>query len=244
MEGLKMSEEFENEDGKIILPLSSNARLACALLLDVSGSMRGQAIKCLNETIHRFKEELLMDSVVRQTVDISIITFASTVEVISGFTSIVKMPTPTLEAYGDTEMAKGIQKAIDMVKERTKFYSTCGIRHHKPWIFMITDGAATSSPQEMEDAATRIHMEEEKGSHGHLSFWALAVDNYDPDQLFSLTHRVMELKDQHFTTIFDWDGMSTMIQSNEDEDERVDFNPLPTNARKAEKDRAIGDDWS
>ena len=74
-----MSEEFENEDGKIILPLSSNARLACALLLDVSGSMRGQAIKCLNETIHRFKEELLMDSVVRQTVDISIITFASTV---------------------------------------------------------------------------------------------------------------------------------------------------------------------
>ena len=236
---LNMEEYFGDKIASLGEP-----HLACALLLDVSGSMRGQAIKSLNEGICRFKQQVVSDPIARQRVDIALITFASTVEVISEFGPIGNMPTPTLKAYGYTEMAKGIQKAIDMVKERTKFYSTLGTPCHKPWIFMITDGAATSSPQEMEDVATRIHMEEEKGSHGHLSFWALGIDNYDPDQLFTLTHRVMELKDQNFTTIFDWlsDSMAAISQSHVGE--RVDFDPLPANARKAEKDRAIGDDWA
>lgn len=241
MSGQLNMEEYILDDA---ISAMGEPHMACALLLDVSGSMRGQAIKSLNEGICQFKQQLISDPIARQRVDIAVITFGSTVDVISEFGPIGNMPTPTLKAGGCTEMAKGIQIAIDKVKERTKFYSTLGTPCHKPWIFMITDGVATSSQQEMEDVAKRIQMEESKGSHGHLSFWALGIDNYDPDQLFTLTHRVLELRDQNFATMFDWmsDSMTAISQSHVGE--RVEFDPLPENARKAQRDRAIGDDWA
>lgn len=217
--------------------------LACALLLDVSGSMFGQAIGSLNKGIRRFKEQVVLDPIARQRVDVALVTFGTTVEVISDFVPISEMPTPALQAGGRTEMAEGIQTAIDMVKRRTQMYQQLGTPCHKPWIFMITDGAATSSPHDMTDAAERIRLEETKGSHGRLTFWALGIDDYDSEQMFSLTNRVMELKDQDFTTIFDWlsESMSAISQSHVGE--RVEFSPLPENARKAEKDRAIDEDW-
>ena len=217
--------------------------LACALLLDVSGSMAGEPIWSLNAAIKRFKEQVSSDPIARQRVDIALVAFGSEVEVISDFVPISEMPTPALEAGGRTEMAQGIQTAIDLVKNRTQMYSQLGTPCHKPWIFMITDGLATSNQGEMIQAAERIRTEETKGSHGHLSFWALGIDNYDKDQLFSLTNRVMELKDQDFSGIFDWlsESMSAISQSHVGE--RVEFDPLPANARKAEKDRESGEDW-
>ena len=217
--------------------------MACALLLDVSGSMYGQAIGSLNKAIHRFKEQVLADSVARNRVDVAIITFGEKVELISDFVPITEMPTPKLIANGRTEMAGGIEMAIDLVKQRTQLYHTLGTPCHKPWIFMITDGAATSSSQDMAAAAERIRPEEGKGSHGHLAFWALGIDDYDPSQLFTLTDRVVELKDQDFSTIFNWlsESMSTISQSHVGE--YVELNDLPPNARKAQQDRAIDKDW-
>lgn len=218
--------------------------LACALLLDVSGSMEGEAIDKLNEGIRQFKQGLLADPIARERVDISLITFSSGVEVISDFVPVEKMPTPELKAGGLTEMARGIQKAIDLVKERTKLYAKMGTPAHKPWIFMITDGASMSAPQEMTEAAERIRQEESKGSHGHLAFWALGIDGYDPDELFTLTDRVVELKDQNFSTMFDWLSESFAAISKSRVDEKVELDLLPENAQKAQKDRAIGEDWA
>ncbi len=223
---LRMDELF----GDSIGPVSPGEQhLACALLLDVSGSMYGTSINSLNEGIKRFKQQVMLDSIARQRVDVSLVTFGSDVQVISDFVPISEMPTPELQANGCTEMAEGIQTAIDLVKKRTSLYHSLGTPCHKPWIFMITDGAATSSAQEMSEAADRIHMEEAKGSYGHLSFWALGLNNYDRSQLFTLTKRVVELQDQDFSGIFDWlsESMSTISQSRVGE--KVEFNPLPDN---------------
>ncbi len=231
---LKMDELF----GDSIAPVSPGEQhLACALLLDVSGSMHGTSINSLNEGIKRFKQQVMSDAIARQRVDVSLVTFGSDVDVISDFVPISEMPTPQLQAEGCTEMAEGIQTAIDLVKRRTRLYSNMGTPCHKPWIFMITDGVATSSPEEMSEAADRIHQEEAKGSHGHLSFWALGLNNYDRSQLFTLTRRVVELQDQDFSGIFDWlsESMSTISQSRVDE--KVEFNPLPENAR------VVSPDW-
>lgn len=211
--------------------------LACALLLDVSGSMYGSAIDSLNQGIKRFKQQVMSDPIARQRVDIALVSFASDVQVVSDFVTISKMPTPVLQAGGATEMAEGIQTAIDLVKQRTKMYSDLGTPCHKPWIFMITDGVATSTQQEMVEAAERIHLEETKGSHRHMTFWALGLKDYDKGQLFSLTNRVMELQNQDFSGIFDWlsESMSTISKSRVDE--RVQFDPLPNNAN------VVSPDW-
>lgn len=218
--------------------------LACALLLDISDSMRmSGAIHSLNEGIRRFKASLMADPIARKRVDVALVTFNSKVEVVSGFTPVDQMPTPELSAGEMTDMAKGIQVAIDLVKERTARYQSLGTPCHKPWIFMITDGKSTSFGHEMKAAAERIRQEEEKGSYGRLSFWALGIANYDPDELFELTDRVIELRNADFSQIFDWlaDSMTCISQSQVGD--RVAFDPLPENARKAERDRAIDAEW-
>lgn len=217
--------------------------LACALLLDTSGSMFGEPIQNLNKAIKRFKENVSRDPIARNRVDVAIVSFSSEVEVVSDFVPITDMPTPNLQAGGRTDMAAGIQTAIDMVKRRTAFYQTLGTPCHKPWIFMITDGASTSHEQQMQDAAMRIKEEESKGSHGRLSFWAIGVEDYDSSELFTLTNRVIELKDTDFNGIFDWlsESMSCISQSHVGE--RVELDDLPAHARKARQDRAIDEDW-
>lgn len=219
--------------------------LACALLLDTSGSMAAgtRAIDSLNKGIKRFKESVMSDPIARKRVDVALITFNSAVEVVSDFVPVSAMPTPDLQAEGRTDMAGGILAAIDLVKKRTAFYQNLGTPCHKPWIFMITDGCSTSSEYEMREAADRIRMEEEKGSHGRLSFWALGVDNYSQKELFALTDRVIELKDENFIGIFDWlsESMSCISQSHVGE--KIEFDPLPDNARKAEMDRSIDSGW-
>lgn len=239
MSGQLKMDEFMGE--KIVS--FGEPHLACALLLDVSGSMYGEAIGSLNKSIQRFKEQVCSDSVARQRVDMAIVTFATEVEVISDFVPVANMPTPALRAEGRTDMARGIQTAINLVKERTNLYHSLGTPCHKPWIFMITDGKSNSSPQAMMDAAERVHLEEGKGSHGHLSFWALGVDDYDANELFTFTNRVIELRHHDFTSTFDWlsESMSTISQSHVGE--RVEFGPLPEDARKAKEDRAIDEDW-
>ena len=239
-----MANQFSMDDflGDKIVSVGE-PHLACALLLDVSGSMYGEAIGSLNAGIRRFRDSLMQDATARKRVDIAIITFSNVAQVISDFGPVSSMPVPALEAGGATNMADAIDLAIDMVKNRTHMYQNLGTPCHKPWIFMITDGISTSNPRDMQRVAERIKMEETKGSHGRLSFWALGVDDYDSAEMFQLTNRVIELRNHDFTGIFDWLSESMTAISQSHVGERPDLNDLPPDARKAMEDRAIDDDW-
>lgn len=217
--------------------------LACVLLLDVSGSMEGEAISNLNNAIRRFKEQVCKDEIARKRVDVAVVTFSTNVQVISDFVPIEKLPDFNLVASGTTMMAEGIDVAIDMVKKRNSFYQQIGIPFFKPWIFMITDGLPNSSRAAMQQAAQRIQKEENSGSNGKLKFWVLGISNYDSSEMFKLTKRVVELRNHDFTGIFDWlsDSMTAISQSTVGE--TVPLERLPENARKARDDRKIDEDW-
>ncbi|MGI0483604.1 vWA domain-containing protein [Geminocystis sp. CENA526] len=60
-------------------------RCPVILLLDTSGSMAGEPMKELNEGIRAFKEDVLKDTQATLSVEISIITFGETVNVIQDF---------------------------------------------------------------------------------------------------------------------------------------------------------------
>ena len=238
-EQLTMDRIYGNEIASLTEP-----HLACALLLDTSGSMQGAPIRSLNESIQQFKATIVADPIARKRVEIAIITFDSKVTVVNDFCPIDKMPTPNLDAYGFTEMGQGILKAVEMVKNRTNLYQSAGTPCHKPWIFMITDGENNSgSCGDMEAAIAKVREEESKGSNGHLSFWALGVGDYNPTEMFKLTNRVIELKDCDFEGIFDWLSESMSAISQSQVGEHIQFTELPENARKTKEDRAIGDDW-
>ena len=229
------------ETPKVAAP--GEPHLACVLLLDTSGSMEGDAIASLNKSINRFKEQTSKDEMAQKRVDIAIIEFNDHARVVQDFVPIAQMEPIELEAGGRTNMAEGINLAIDKVKERNRFYASLGTPCFKPWIFMISDGAPyigddnqSQLEAEMEAVAERIKLEENKGSHGKLKFFALGVSGYDKESLFKLTKRVMALTDTDFSGIFNWMSESMVAISVSRVDENVQLGNLPNNAHVVPSD--------
>ena len=189
-------DEIMPNGGGIAAP--GEPHMACVLLLDTSGSMYGDPIDSLNRAVNDFKEQTSMDELAQKRVDIAIVQFGSTASVVQDFTPLPQMAPVSLSASGSTSMGAGIQLAIDLVKERNRFYNDMGTPCFKPWIFMITDGAPTD---DISAARQRIIEEENKGSHGKLKFWAVGVPGYDESTLTSLTKRCIALNEANFKGI-------------------------------------------
>ena len=229
---------MEEEIRQIPIESPHEPHMACVLLLDTSSSMSGDAIQSLNDSINRFKTETSMDQLAQKRVDIAIIEFNSTAQVVQDFMPISQMGNIYLKANGLTAMGAGINLAIDKVKERNRFYNMMGTPCFKPWIFMITDGAPTD---DIDGAIQRIYDEEHKGNHGKLKFFALGVTNYDKNTLFRITNRVMELRDTDFSQIFNWMSESMVAISVSSVGNEPPLESLPENARRADPDRDVTD---
>lgn len=232
MPELRQSSFNEVPGGGISAP--GEPHMACALLLDTSGSMYGDAIDSLNRAINDFKEQTSMDELAQKRVDIAIIEFNDTARVVQDFTPLSQMQPVTLSASGCTAMGAGINLAIDKVKERNRFYNSMGTPCFKPWIFMITDGAPTD---DIESARQRIIDEESKGTHGKLKFWAVGVPGYSKETLTSLTKRCIALNEANFNGIFNWLSESMVTISVSRVDENPQLSNLPSDAQ------VIPTDW-
>ena len=93
---------------------NSDPRCPTILLLDVSGSMSGQAIQELQAGVVNYIDELAADGLARRRVEIAIVTFGGTVQVAHRFATADKFVTPTLTATGDTPMGQAIVAGLDL----------------------------------------------------------------------------------------------------------------------------------
>ena len=225
-------EEIYSEDMNVAAP--NEPHLACVLLLDTSGSMAGDSIDSLNKAINDFKKKTAMDEFAQKRVDIAVIEFNDTARVVQDFTPLPQFQPINLTAGGLTAMGEGINLAIDKVKERNRLYSSMGTPCFKPWIFMITDGAATD---DLSTARQRIIEEENKKK---LKFWAIGVPGFNPRQLMSLTKRCIALNEAKFGTIFNWLSESMVTISVSRVGENPQLSNLPNDAQVM---REIPSDW-
>ncbi len=232
MTELRQTAYLEIPGGEIAAP--GEPHMACVLLLDTSGSMTGYPIESLNMAVNDFREQTTMDELAKRRVDLAIIEFNDSARLVQDFMPISMMNRVELTTGGCTAMGEGIEMAIDKVKERNAFYAEMGTPCYKPWIFMITDGAPTD---DITAARERIALEENKGSHGKLKFWAVGVPGYDSRTLTSLTKRCIALDDADFRGIFNWLSESMVTISVSRVDENAALSPLPADAQ------IIPSDW-
>lgn len=230
-------EEMMQRDFSDFAPQIVNAsepHMACLFLLDTSGSMAGEPINELVSALNRFKIEVCEDKTTRDVLDVAIVEFNTTVNIVQEFVPIEYMEPVTLTAYGGTDMNGGLRTAIDMVVERGRFYRRSGTQPYCPWIVMITDGYPNDSVDNVAEEILSLDQQDK------LRLWSLAVKGADTKLLNKLGHgkRVLALEGYDFSKFFDWVNKSMRSISVSSPGEKARGQELPDNVNKA-----IDDDW-
>jgi uncharacterized protein YegL len=173
-------------------------RVPCILLLDTSGSMRGQPIMELNTGIKRLKDELITDKLASKRVELSIINFGPPQVLVDWYTADMFQP-PELEAANDTPMGAAIELAIQRVEDRKQVYRQQGIAYYRPWIWLVSDGAPTDS---WHNSANQVRVGEEARK---FAFFAVGVENANMEILSKIsTRQPVKLKGLRFSDMFIW----------------------------------------
>jgi uncharacterized protein YegL len=173
-------------------------RCPCVLLLDTSGSMRGQPVAQLNEGIRVFKDELMADEMAAKRVEVAIITFGP-VQTVTEFQTADVFTPPLLQAQGDTPIGAAIEAGLSMLEQRKQSYRRNGVAYYRPWIFLITDGGPTDPWQ---GAADQVKAGE---AANHFSFFSVGVESARFDVLAQIGVREpLKLKELRFRDLFIW----------------------------------------
>ena len=200
-------------------------RCPCVLLLDTSGSMHGEAIEALNQGLLSFKDELINNSLASRRVEVAIVTFDSSVNVVQDFVTADQFQPPILTAQGLTNMGSGINKSLDMIQERKTQYRANGIAYYRPWIFMITDGEPQGElDQIVEEATKRLQTDE---ANKRVAFFSVGVENANMTRLSQIAVRApLKLKGLNFIEMFVWLSASMSAVSHSQVDEQVALPPI------------------
>lgn len=187
-------------------------RCAVVLLLDTSGSMGGQPIIELNQGLVTFQQELSQDNLASRRVEVAIITFDSSVNIVQNFVTVDQFNPPYLSATGSTAMGQAIETGLNLLESRKADYKNNGIEYYRPWVLLITDGSPTDNWQ---NAAQMVR---QFAANKKVQFYAVGVQGADMNTLSQIAPTnipPLMLQGLNFQALFEWlsSSMSTVSAS-------------------------------
>ena len=221
----------------------------CVLVLDLSGSMNeivddstavatGQTIYVdgknynivtggiskldnLIEGLQSFYTDIENDETTSQRLELAVVTFGDSVNVIQSPSLISDIQLPELMADGDTALVDAVDEAIDIVNNRKKWYKSTGQPYYRPWIILITDG----EPNEGQDVSALASKIKKDTSEKKYVFLPIGVDNANMQVLQSIQGQIpaMKLKGTKFGSFFKWLSASMGTIVNAEAGEKVDI---------------------
>ncbi|HSV76148.1 MAG TPA: VWA domain-containing protein [Bacteroidales bacterium] len=206
---------------------SPNAEMKCpvVLVLDRSSSMQGAPINELNRGLKIFQTQIQNDEVAAARLEVAIVTFASDVTVVRDFALFEQTGIETITADGDTDIAGGVQEAMQLIEARKAWYKGQGLQYYRPYIIIMTDGLPTSSQKDLEKMRSDIS----KGvSEKKFNVWAFGVEKADMKFLRSIVpgeFPPQKLKGTNFSEFFRWLSSSFSTITASRPDNKVDISP-------------------
>lgn len=197
----------------------------CVLVLDGSGSMRGEPIAELNKGLQDFYNEIKEDETTSQRLEVCVMTFNEKVTTLQEPALVDNFTMPTLTAKGSTAMVDAVKEAIDKVEARKKWYKETGQTYYRPWIILMTDGEPDEG-QDVYGLGPRIKSDTEAKKY---VFLPIGIEGANKETLEAIqgTMAPMKLKGLKFKQFFQWlsASMGTIVTHNEGE--KVDLTPDP-----------------
>lgn len=192
----------------------------CVLVLDVSGSMRGEPIKELNKGLQEFYNAVVEDETASQRLEVSIMTFNESVNTIQEPALVDNFTMPTLSAYGSTAMVDAVNAAIDKVEARKEWYKKTGQPYYRPWIILMTDGEPDEG-QDVEQLAARLNKDTQEKRY---LFMSVGIEGANMQTLKTLQGDGIPpamMKGLRFQQFFKWLSASMAVVVNHSEGETV-----------------------
>lgn len=234
------SESAENYEQKCL----------CVLVLDVSGSMleivdhtntksTGETvymdgkkynvvtggiskIDLVNEGLRSFYNEICEDETTSQRLELSIITFNDSVQVLQEPALPDNVTIPELQCGGETALADAVNEAIDKVEARKKWYKETGQPYYRPWIILMTDGVPNRD-QDIDGLAARIKHDTAAKKY---AFLPVGVEGADMEILQRISGNGMsavKLKGMRFAQFFRWLSASMGTVTKAEEGQSIDL---------------------
>lgn len=203
-------------------------RLPIYLVLDVSGSMRGEPIQAVKSGVQALVQTLMQDPYALETAYLSVITFNNEVAQVVPLTEIFQFSMPDIEAKLGTYLGKAMRFLAERIDAEVVKTTAEAKGDWKPLVFVMSDGKSGDS---IEKAMKSIDMKK-------LGFVVVcaAGSNSNVDAMRCISENVVVLKNLDKDTIksfFKWVSASVCTSSvkigESNQDVRVldELPPLP-----------------
>jgi uncharacterized protein YegL len=205
-------------------PSNYEQKCLCVLCLDTSTSMRGAPIASLNQALEEFSKAIQDDPVAKNRVEVSIITFDSSVECIQEPALIHEMQMPTLKVKGSTCLVDGMRAAIAKVEDRKKYYRSQGVPYYRPFIVLMTDGG----PDPGQDVNGLCKEVEAGLNNKKFALFAVGTEGANGTVLnkISAPSHPLILKGLNYEAFFKWLSTSLSMVSSSGTGDQVKFAPV------------------
>lgn len=212
----------------------------CVLVLDVSGSMRGEKLDSLNQGVRDFFTQIqTADGVPESLIDqleIAIMQYDEEVRILRDPKLLEdgELP-PTLTERGSvTETVVAIEEAIKLVEDRKAFYKSTGQSYYRPWIIVMTDGEPygnRANQADIDAIAQRVAMEADPKTGKKYMIMGIGVGkDANMETLKKMTAgRAMALQGLKFGAFFEWLSASLSVVATSKEGDKIDISEGASN---------------